>query len=231
MRMLSRSVAVMAIALGLGATSAAAQQAGSGAFRWYVGANAGAFNFRTTAQSRSSVPMGGAHMLVTARRTGLLLSVEQAFGDGEQATYDDFANGFERTATFDNVRKYSATLLAMPLQTAIRPYVGLGVGIMQVVNPQPSGAAGEFERGDAATVGSNGFLSLLGGAELNAGAFTLFGQYQLTSGSTLQVARTGGETGDVTAAGRMIHGVTHTISGGLRLSLGGAREGVSGGGY
>jgi len=231
MRMLTRSVAVVAIALGVGATSAAAQQMQTGAFRWYVGANAGVFNFRTTAQTRGSIPMGGAHTLITARRTGLLLSVEQAFGDAEQASYDDFVGGFQRTASFDNVRKYSATLLAMPIQTAIRPYVGIGLGIMQVVNPQPGAGAGEFERNEAATIGSNGFVSATGGAELNAGAFTLFGQYQVTSGSTLQVSRIGGESGDVTAAGRMIQGVTHTISGGLRLSLGSAREDVSGGGY
>ena len=41
MRMVIRSIPVLALALGLGVTQAAAQQPGNGDFQWYIGPQAG----------------------------------------------------------------------------------------------------------------------------------------------------------------------------------------------
>ena len=88
MRMVTLSIPVAALALCLGAGPAPAQQPGNGTFQWYVGGHGGIMNFRTaTGRVTPAVPMGGAHLLITARRTGLLLSVEQGFGLERAGSY------------------------------------------------------------------------------------------------------------------------------------------------
>ena len=84
MRMITLSIPV-ALALCVGAAQLSAQQPGNGTFQWYVGGHGGMMNYGTAA-GRENAPLGGAHLLVTARRTGLLLSVEQGFdADGAEA--------------------------------------------------------------------------------------------------------------------------------------------------
>ena len=80
MRMVTRIFPVAALALGLGAAQISAQQPGNGTFQWYVGGQGGVMNFETPLEGHITKPVGGVHLLVVAKRTGLLLSVEQAFG-------------------------------------------------------------------------------------------------------------------------------------------------------
>ena len=77
MRMVTRSIPV-ALALCVGAAQLSAQQPGNGTFQWYVGGHGGVMNFGMGTE-RENIALGGAHLLVTARRTGLLLSAEQGF--------------------------------------------------------------------------------------------------------------------------------------------------------
>lgn len=235
MRVVTLSIPVAVLALCLGAAQLPAQQPGNGSFRWYVGGSGGILNFRTATQGYSTVPMGGAHLLITARRTGLLLSVEQAFGSDELSSYtfqeiDSTGTVVSSAAvpvSFDFLRKYSATLVAFPIKGPITPYFGIGVGILHTGGHADSGD------GFARAIGSSGFGSLIGGLNFRVGPLSAFGQYQITTGPSDQVFATViAESGTTLVNfGHLIDGPTHTFSTGLRFSLGNARERATGGGY
>ena len=216
------SMSVAALALCLGAASLAAQGPVQGDFQWYIGGQAGVLVFRTPAQTRGGMFMAGAHTLITARRTALLLSVDEGVGSNEQSAYFD-ATGTTQTVQFNDIRKYSAVLIAFPIRSAAQPYLGIGVGLLHAVNPEPTGtafatpAALAQAQQDAAELGSTGFATLVGGLQFKVGRLVAFGQYQLTSAQ-------GNKTTESGATGRLIVGSTHTFSGGLRISLGSSRE-------
>lgn len=222
MRKVTRSMSVAALAVCLGAASLAAQGPVQGDFQWYIGGQAGVLVFRTPAQTRGGMFMAGGHTLITARRTGLLLSVDEGIGSNEQSAYTD-ATGTSQTVVFNDIRKYSAVLMAFPIRSAAQPFLGVGVGLLHAVNPQTTGttfvspAAQAQAQQDARDLGSTGFLTLVGGLQFKVGRLVAFGQYQLTSAQ-------GDKTLESGASGRLIVGSTHTLSGGLRVSLGSAKE-------
>jgi len=221
--MVTRIFPLAVLTLGLGAAQLSAQQPGNGAFQWYIGGQGGILSFKTPAQTRGTIPVGGGHILITAKRTGLLLSVEEAFGSDEVSSYTD-AVGATQVVTFNDIRKYSAVLMAFPLSIPIQPFLGVGVGVMHLVNPSnpvPGSSA-------ASELGSTGFGTLLGGVQFKVARFMGFGQYQITTGPSNQ--RSSG-FGAMVGTGRLLEGPTHTFSAGLRIGLGGAREHPSGGGY
>ena len=223
MRMVTRIFPVVALALGLGAAQLSAQQPGNGSFQWYIGGQGGVVNFKTPAQTRGGIPSAGGHILIIAKRTGLLLSVDEAFGSDEVSSYTDGV-GTTQVVTFDDIRKYTAALMAFPLNLPIQPYFGLGVGIMHVVspsNPVPSSTA-------AVELGSTGFGTFIGGVQFKVARFIGFGQYQITTGASIQ--RSSG-FGANAGTGRLVEGPTHSLTAGLRIGLGGARERPTGGGY
>jgi hypothetical protein len=221
MRMVTRIFPLAALAVSLGAAELPAQQPGSN-FQWYIGGHGGILNFRTSAQGRGTMPMGGGHLLVQARRTGLMIAVEEGFGSDEVAAFTDGV-GATHTVTFNDIRKYSATLMAFPLRIPIQPYFGVGLGIMQVVNPSTEGPQQAAEE-----VGSTGFASFLGGVQFKVARFVGFGQAQITTAPAVQ--RSSGFGANV-GTGRLVEGPTYTLSVGLRIGLGNARERAVGGGY
>ncbi len=232
MRMVTLSIPVV-LALCLGAANLSAQQPGNGTFQWYVGGHGGILNFETSAQGRSTVPLGGAHLLITARRTGLLLSVEQGFGSNEQGVYTlqaiDSAGVLvsqsEVATSFSYIRKYSAMLMAFPIKGPATPYFGIGVGVLHTGGHTP-------DDGFAKEMGSSGFGSLVGGLNFRVSRFSAFGQYQITTGPGLRRAsETFANGAQNVAFGNLLRGPTHTFSAGLRFNLGNARERASGGGY
>jgi hypothetical protein len=225
MRMLSRSIPVAALALALGALPAAAQEPGNGNFQWYVGAQGGIMLFDTPAQNRQAMPTFGGQTLIVARRTGLLLSVEEGVGDAEQSFYSDLSG--VQAVTFNDIRRYSAVLMAFPLKAAAQPYLGVGYGIMHTVSPTPTGASA-FQS-DAEELGSTGFGTFLAGITFQVGRLMAFGQYQVTTSPGEGAVRD--PEGNIVAVGRLLSGPTHTFSGGLRIGLGGARESIKTGGY
>jgi hypothetical protein len=166
--------------------------------------------------------MGGAHILVTARRTGLVLAVEEAFGSDELSSYTDGV-GATHFVTFDRIRKYSATLMAFPFRIPIQPYLGIGVGVIHTVSPTTSGS-----QQAANELGSTGFGSLVGGVQFKVARFVGFGQVQTTTAPAIQ--RSSGFGAEV-GTGRLLEGPTHTLSAGLRIGLGNAREHTKSGGY
>lgn len=233
MRKVTLSIPVVALALCLGAAQLSAQQPGNSTFQWYVGGHGGILNFETPSQGRATVPLGGAHLMVTARRTGLLLSVEQGFGSNEASSYTlslidstgTVASQQTVPVTFSYLRKYSAMLLAFPIKGPMTPFFGVGVGILHTGGHSPDDEASK-------QLGSSGFGSLVGGLNFKVSHFSAFGQYQVTTGPRTQViSQDAGEGSTLIGTGNLYTGATHTFSAGLRFNLGNARERNSGGGY
>ena len=213
MRMLTRGLPVLALSAVVLTTPLAAQnQVGTGSFKWYFGAYGGAMSFETTAQNDKTAPVGGAQFFVNARRTALRISVEEVFSSDNIAVYPDAtAPGGVQQVSFNNIRKYSLLLMAVPLQGAIQPYIGLGVGWMHTVNPQVLGSPSDpaAARDEAVSRGSVGFGSGVAGLQIRTGKLAIFGTYQITSSPSSE---------------KYLVGATHTIVGGLRFSLGRSRE-------
>jgi hypothetical protein len=226
-------IPVAALALCIGTAQVTAQQPGNGTFQWYVGGHGGIINFDTPAAGHQTEPLGGAHLLITARRTGLMLSVEQSFGSARAAGYTmqvfDSTGAFVSEqaipATFKYLRKYSAMLMAFPIKGPITPFFGLGVGILHTGGHTP-------DDGVSTEMGSSGFGSLIGGLNFRVSRFSAFGQYQITTGPRLQsVSSTDSEGFTFVSFGNFYTGPTHSFTAGLRFNLGNARERTAGGGY
>lgn len=226
MRMVIRSIPAAALALCLGTAHLAAQQPGNGNFQWYVGGQGGVMFFKTPTQDRSGIPTFGGQTLIVAKRTGLMLSFEEGVGDNETSSYTG-AGGVE-AVTFNDIRKYSAVLMAFPLKSAAQPYFGLGYGILHVVNPSSAIAGGnDFVANE---LGSTGFGTFLGGLTFQVGRLMAFGQYQITTSPSVHGVVD--SQNNLLGFGRLLDGPTHTFSGGLRFGLGSAKEGSrSAGGY
>jgi hypothetical protein len=226
-------IPVAALAFCVGTAQLTAQQPGNGTFQWYVGGHGGIINFNTPAAGHITDPLGGAHLLITARRTGLLLSVEQSFGSAKQAgytmqTFDSTGTFVSQQAvpvTFKYLRKYSAMLMAFPIKGPATPFFGIGVGVMHTGGHTP-------DDGVSSAIGSSGFGSLVGGLNFRVSRFSAFGQYQITTGPREQTTTTTDSEGfTFVSFGNFYTGPTHTFTAGLRLNLGNARERATGGGY
>jgi hypothetical protein len=235
MRMLMRSVPVAALAFCLGASPVLSQETGHKNFRWYVGGHGGVTFFGTPDQGSSEMPVAGAHMLVVAKRTGLMLSYEHGFGSDERSSYGfavvDSSTGTLVDAgtvatTFSGLRKASATLMVFPIKNDyLNPYLGLGVGILHTSGNDPDGSA-------AQELGTSSFGSLVGGLEFHISRFTAFGQYQITTKPRFEEVVTPlGDNLYLHEFGRLVDDGTHTFTAGLRFDLGGSREEMKSGGY
>ncbi len=226
MRMVIRSIPAAALALCLATAHLSAQQPGNGNFQWYLGGQGGAMFFKTPTQDRSGIPTFGGHALIVAKRTGLMLSFEEGVGSDETSSYTD-GTGVQ-SVTFNDIRKYSAMLMAFPIRAAAQPYLGVGYGLIHVVNPTPTSAAA-FQS-DANELGSSGFGAFVGGLQFQVGRLMAFGQYQITTSPSTHAVTDG--SGTVVAVGRLLTGPTHTFSGGVRIGLGSAKDAArSAGGY
>ena len=218
MSMLTRSITLGVLALGVGATALAAQQKPPTYqnYRWYIGGQGGVFNFQTTGQTRGWIPSVGGHTMIIAKRTGLLVSVDDALGDNEVATiaYAPSATGTQQIA-FNDVLRFSFHLMAYPWRGVVEPYIGVGGGIMYAISPVALNTAGYtpaelstlYETIDDLT--STGFASVVGGVQIKGGPFMIFGQYQINTAPS---------------RGNAFVGSTQTASVGLRLLLGSSRD-------
>jgi hypothetical protein len=201
-----------------------AQDLREDSFKWFVGAQGGVLMFETQTQTRSSIPSGGMHVLVIAKRAGLQISVDEAFGSADSSAFGDSnAPNGTRKVSFDRLRKYTATAMGFPLKNSkVDPFLGVGLGILHTVGTEvvgtfttPQAAAVAQER--AVQAGSTGFISFLGGVQYKVSPhWVIYGQYQITNSP---------------AAGNLLVGPTHAVTAGIRFSLGSAKEGLHGGGY
>lgn len=218
-------LALSALLVALVARPAAAQQTTDRNYRWYWGAQAGGLLYQTNAQGYVFDPIIGAHWLITGKRTALYIGAEQAFflSDSRATVSDPNSGSGLRDATFGQVRRLFAGVLAFPLQKRIEPFVGGGFAIMTVQDPLVD-CSGTSPNSQCASVndqaiaqnavddaGSKGFAWIMGGVQINVGKLAVYGHYMLTSA----------------AQGFLISGSTHTIQGGIRYSLGTAKEDVN----
>lgn len=233
MSMVTRSIPVVVLALCVGVAQLSAQRQGNENFQWYIGGQGGVMNFETPAQTRGTIPLGGAHLLVKARRTGLLVSVDQGFGSKELAGYDftitdkpdtTVLSAGTQSFTFNYIRRYSAMLMAFPVKGHVTPFFGIGGGIQHTGGHNPDDQI-------AKDLGSSGFGSVLIGLQFRISRFIGFGQYQVTTAPSVKtVVYDQGVSGQhLHVTGSNFRGAIHSLSAGLRFSLGGSREGVSGG--
>lgn len=232
MRIRIRVLPLVALAAALAVYSAQAQEARSARaevaqvrdqrFRWYFGAEGGAMIFETQSQTSTGIPSAGAHISVVSRRAGMMLGVDEAFGSDEPSAFLDPSTSFsQRAVTFDRIRRYGFTMTGYPVRGALEPYLGIGFGITQVINPQVQGVftsndAAAVSAGYARDVSATGSASFMAGVQFKVGRVAAFGQWQLNTAP---------------APNNLLRGPLHLLTGGLRFSLGNAREDIKGGGY
>jgi hypothetical protein len=208
------------------------QQVRPDSYKWYFGVTGGGLMAQTQTQDYEVYPSVGAHISVMGKLGGVTLSFEESFGDNEQSAFgfvyqqvvgSDTVAAFPiHSATFDRVRKYSATMMAYPLRSRLEPYLGVGFGLMHTVGTQLASEITTPEEGIVADSvlnvrTSTGFGSLVGGLQYGAGSsMVLYGQYQITTSP---------------ASGNLLTGPTHAFLFGVRFRLGRAKDDIKGGGY
>jgi hypothetical protein len=194
-------------------------------FQWYWGAQGGFLLSKTNTQPLAYDPMFGGHWLITSRRTALYVAYEQAFflSDARAVIFDPASQnssagaGF-RDVTFKDVRRLMFGVLAYPTQKIIEPFGGGGFALMQVLHPivDCTSCATLGEAVQAADrvhdQASKAFFWVMGGLQINySSKLNVFAHYILTSG----------------AANFLLESNTHTLQGGIRLSLGSSKEGIT----
>ena len=205
-------VAITAIVLAATLPSAALAQRGD-SYTWKLGLEAGGMAFQTNSQDTKVVPAAGAHLLIMARRGGLMFGVDEGIGSDETAS-----GGL---VLFNDVRRYQGVLMAFPIAGPVEPYFGVGYGILQVVGPRISPdivdpVDRQTELAAAKDASASAFLTALAGVQWRWGRLNVFAQYQASTSPS---------------ADNLLRGSTQTLMGGIRIGLGSSREGVTSGGY
>jgi hypothetical protein len=225
MKPLSRVLASALLLGALAASPAMAQRKTDRNYQWYWGGQGGAFMYKTNFQPYYFDPVLGGHWLITARRTALYVSYEQAWflTDARATIADPNSTSGLRDVSFRNMRRLMFGVLAFPTQKRIEPFAGGGFALMQVLDPLVD-CSGTGPNSDCPTLSdqisaqdraqdgsSKAFFWMMGGIQINNGRLALFGHYLITSA----------------ARGFLIEGTTHSIQGGIRYAIGTAKEGVS----
>src|SRR2546428_622164 len=194
-------------------------------FNWYWGAQGGFFVSKTNTQPYVYDPIAGGHWLITSRRTALYVAYEQAFflSDANAVIFDPNSSGCSvgaapcRDVSFNGVRRLMFGVLAYPTQKVIEPFGGGGFAIMQILNPVvdcPGCDLSQFSQADDRVndAASKAFFWIMGGLQINySSKFNVFAHYLLTSG----------------ASNFLLLSNTHTLQGGVRISLGTSKEGIT----
>ena len=219
MRTLSRTIQGVALAAFALSPRLAAQEKTGDAFRWYIGPQGGVIIFETPNQTKGAIPSVGGHVLIMAKRTGLFLSFDEGIKQDQKTSFaDPSAPGGVRNVTFNDLRKYSAVLVAYPFRGHLQPFLGVGLGILQTGNEYPQNTVTTVEKDSLTAVanskGSYGFGTGLVGLQARAGPIAIFGQAQAMTGP---------------GSGKLLTGASFAFAAGIRFSLGSAREDVTSG--
>ena len=193
-------------------------------FQWYWGAQGGAFISKTATQPYVYDPIVGGHWLIKSRRTALYVAYEQAIflTSAQTVIFDpNSANSSVgpnfRDVTFHDMRRVMFGVLAFPAQKVIEPFAGGGFALMQVLNPTVDctgcNTSQAVEADDRVhTAASKAFFWVMGGLQINySSKLNVFAHYLLTS----------------SAANFLLQSNTHTLQGGIRISLGTSKEGIT----
>jgi len=193
-------------------------------FQWYWGAQGGAFISKTVTQPYVYDPIVGGHWLIKSRRTALYVAYEQAIflTAAQTVIFDPNSTNSSvgpdfRDVTFHDMRRLMFGVLAFPAQKVIEPFAGGGFALMQVLNPAVDctgcNTSQAVEADDRVhTAASKAFFWVMGGLQINySSKLNVFAHYLLTS----------------SAANFLLQSNTHTLQGGIRLSLGTSKEGIT----
>ena len=193
-------------------------------FQWYWGAQGGAFISKTVTQPYVYDPIIGGHWLIKSRRTALYVAYEQAvfLTAAQTVIFDPNSSNSSvgpsfRDVTFKDMRRIMFGVLAFPAQKVIEPFAGGGFAIMQVLNPTVDctgcNTSQAVEADDRVhTAASKAFFWIMGGLQINySSKLNVFAHYLLTS----------------SAANFLLQSNTHTLQGGIRISLGTSKEGIT----
>src|SRR5438132_5954411 len=193
-------------------------------FQWYWGAQGGAFISKTATQPYVYDPIVGGHWLITSRRTALYVAYEKAIflTDAQTVIFDPNSSGCSvgsapcRDVTFNRVRRLMFGVLAYPTQKVIEPFGGTGFAIMQILNPVvdcPGCDLSQFSQADerANDGSSKAFFWVMAGLQINySSKLNVFAHWLLTS----------------SASNFLLQSNTHSLQGGVRVSLGTSKEGI-----
>jgi hypothetical protein len=185
--------------------------------QWFWGAQGGVMIFKTDYDGISAEPTLGGHWLITAKKTAMYVAYEQSFFlTDRHATFVKANNAIEPgNVAFKGLRRIMVGVLAFPVQKAMQPYGGVGFAIMEVLNPSTictgcSNSDAAQLQNAAENAATKGFFWWMGGLDIRQGRLSLYGHYILTSAPR----------------GFLIPGVTHTVQGGIRYSLGTSRQDI-----
>ncbi len=187
--------------------------------KWYWGADAGIFIFRTNYDSYSFEPAFGGHWLITGKKTALYVGYEESFfiSPRHVTMLEPGGSVSPGNVSFNNLRRIMVGVLAFPAQTRVEPFAGGGFALMEALNvqagcPDCTSVAQLAQLADqAAAAATKAFFWWMGGIDIKQGRLALYGHYILTSA----------------AAGFLIQGTTHTFQGGIRYSLGSSKESIT----
>src|SRR3989475_4010294 len=187
--------------------------------QWFWGGQGGVLIYKTNRQSLTYDPIIGGHWLITGKRTALYTAFEQAFFVSPVLADVAIPNtDFVGTFSFSNVRRIMGGVLAFPTQQRIQPVTGGGFALMQILTPELQSCSGCFTKADTVAAfdaadanASKAFFWVMGGVDIRQGRLSIFGHYIITS----------------SAKAFLLQGPTHTLQGGVRYSLGTAKEEVT----
>jgi len=194
-------------------------------FQWYWGAQGGFFLSKTNTQPYVYDPIVGGHWLITSRRTALYVAYEQALflSDANAVIFDPNSSGCSvgaapcRDVSFNRVRRLMFGVLAYPTQKVIEPFGGVGFAIMQILNPVVDCTGCDLSQASQADdrvndASSKAFFWVIGGLQINySSKLNVFAQWLMTS----------------SAANFLLQSNTHSLQGGVRVSLGTSKEGIT----
>jgi hypothetical protein len=187
--------------------------------KWYWGAEAGIFIFKTNFDNYAFEPSFGGHWLITGKKTALYVGYEESFFiTPRHVTMVEPGGAVSPgNVSFNNLRRIMVGVLAFPAQTRIEPFAGGGFAIMEALSvnagcPDCTSVAQLSQMADQANAAATkAFFWWMGGIDVKQGRLALYGHYVITSA----------------AAGFLIQGTTHTFQGGIRYSLGTSKEGIT----
>lgn len=215
MRSLSR--ASLAALLVAGSATPVFAQDQSWQYQWYWGGQTGVYFFQTPTQDWDIALDVGGHWLITRQRVALHLAVDQIlFLDGATSLVPNgqAALGFT-PVQFDNAQRLQAGLFIIPTNNQLQLLVGGGFAIHKISDAVPLGAASVQEEQLAiqriSEFDTKAFVWLGAGVQWRVGKLAVFGNYQFSPGTD----------------SFLITSEQHSITGGLRYALVGAREEVT----
>ncbi|HEX9727122.1 MAG TPA: hypothetical protein VGA37_01295 [Gemmatimonadales bacterium] len=180
--------------------------------KWYWGAQTGAYIYSTASSATRTAVTAGGHWFITARRSALIMSVDQIFFGTTNAALTDGS-----TVRFNSGRRIQGSLVAVPSNANLQPYVGVGFAIHNITDATATGSFATPDDQAAAQrrlsdVDTKAFVVFTGGFQWRMGTrWAFYGNYQYmpSSGSFL------------------ITSEQHAITAGLRVALSSSHEEVT----